>query len=98
IEELMIREEPEAADAHYTEVILENLFHVPVGRTIGKLKEHLTDNYRVFMRDGILEIRFNGGSLRYHEPRVLRAPYFTDKNGDGQLWRKPIAFDFGDDL
>ena len=98
IEELMIRAEPEEADAHYTEVVLENLFHVPVGRTIGKLKEHLTDIYRVFMREGILEMRFNGEPLRYRAPRILKAPYFKNKDGDEQIWRKPIAFYFGDDL
>ncbi|MCY4540910.1 MAG: ATP-binding protein [Rhodobacteraceae bacterium] len=54
IEELDIKEAPEDADRHFTEIVLEDIFHVPVGRTIGKLKEHLTDIYRVLIREGDL--------------------------------------------
>jgi Histidine kinase-, DNA gyrase B-, and HSP90-like ATPase len=54
IEELEIREKAEKPTSHYTEVILEDIFHVPVGRTVAKLKEHLTDIYRGFIRDGLL--------------------------------------------
>lgn len=49
IHELTIREQPESPQRHYTEVILEDVFHLPVGRTVGKLKEHLSDIYRVFV-------------------------------------------------
>ena len=98
IEELVIKEEAEAGEAHYTEIVLENLFHTPVGRTIAKLKEHLADIYRVFMRDGILQMRFNGEPLRYEDPPVLSAPFFKSKDGQAQLWHKPIEFDFGDEL
>src|SRR5687767_1835341 len=69
IEELTIREKPEKAGSHYTGVILEDVFHVPVGRTVTKVKEHLTDIYRAFIRDGLLELRFNGEPLIYKEPR-----------------------------
>lgn len=98
IEELTIRETKEESEAHYTEVVLENIFHVPVGRTVVKLKEHLTDIYRAFIRDGLLELRFNGEKLAYSEPKVLKVPYFKDKNGPEREWRKPIEFDFGDGL
>lgn len=98
IEELTIQEKKEAADRHYTEIILEDVFHVPVGRTVTKLKEHLTDIYRAFMREGILELRFNGDPLEYREPKVLRAAYFKDKASPAREWRKPIEFDFGNGL
>ncbi len=98
LQELAIKEEPVPAEQHFTEVVLEDIFHVPIGRTIGKLKEHLTDIYRVFMRDGLLELRFNGAALVYEAPSILQAPYFKDKNGPSKLWRKSIAFDFGDGL
>lgn len=98
IEELTIREKPEKPCAHYTEVVLENVFHAPVGRTVSKLKEHLTDIYRAFIRDGLLELRFNGEPLLYHEPKILKAPYFKEKGGPERLWRKAIEFDFGDGL
>lgn len=98
IEELDIEEAPEEADHHFTEIVLEHIFHVPVGRTIGKLKEHLTDIYRVFIREGTLELRFNGETLLPQEPPILQASYFRDKNGPAKLWRKNIAFDFGDGM
>jgi len=98
IEELEIEEEPEEADHHYTEIILENIFHIPVGRTVGKLKEHLTDIYRVFIRDGVLELRFNGDVLAPQQTPILEAPYFRETDGPAKLWCKEIQFDFGDGL
>lgn len=98
IEELTIQEADTTAEHHYTEIVLEEVFHVPVGRTVAKLKEHLTDIYRAFMRDGILELRFNGQPLQYHQPEILRAAYFKDKDGPRKEWRKPIEFDFGSGL
>lgn len=98
IEELTIQEVREAPDRHYTEIILENVFHVPVGRTVAKLKEHLTDIYRAFIRNGVLKLQFNGESLVYHEPKVLEARYFKEKDGPVKEWRKQIEFDFGNGL
>lgn len=98
IEELSIVETPEASENHYTEVILEDLFHVPVGRTVGKLKEHLTDIYRAFIRDGLLELRFRDELLAYEMPRILHASYFKEKDGPQREWRKSIEFDFGEGL
>ena len=98
IKELTIREVKEKTENHYTEIILEDIFHVPIGRTIAKLKEHLTDIYRAFIRDGLLELCFNGDALTYREPKTLKAPYFKDKEGPDRIWRKEIAFDFGKGL
>lgn len=98
IEELSIKEAAAPAAHHFTEIILENVFHMPVGRTVGKLKEHLTDIYRVFMRDGLLELRFNGELLVYVEPNILIAPYFKDKAGPAKRWHKTIAYDLGNGL
>src|SRR5262249_28303254 len=60
--------------------------------------EHLSDIYRVFMRDGILELRFNGTPLIYEAPTILQAPYYKEKNGDAKFWHKAIEFDFGEGL
>lgn len=98
IEELTIQETPEVPERHYTEIVLEDVFHVPVGRTVAKLKEHLTDIYRTFIRDGILELRFNGEPLVYRDPKILKAAYFKDKSGPVTEWCKPIEFDFGNGL
>lgn len=98
IEELDIREDAAASADHFTEIVLTNIFHPPVGRTVGKLKEHLTDIYRVFMRDGLLELRFNGEVLAYEEPNILAAPYFKHRDGPVRRWHKPIEFDLGGGL
>lgn len=98
IQELEIEERSAKADHHFTEVILEDVFHVPVGRTISKLKEHLTDIYRVFMRDGRLELWFRGERLHYKSPPILCAPHFKEKEGPVRTWKKSIEFDFGDGL
>ena len=98
IKELTIQETQEEPKHHYTEITLEHIFQPPVGRTTAKIKEHLTDIYRKFIRDGLLELRFNGDVLTYKEPKILEAPYFKDKGGPDRIWRKDIAFDFGNGL
>ncbi|MBN9003555.1 MAG: ATP-binding protein, partial [Rhizobiales bacterium] len=98
IEELEIEEQPADKDEHYTEVVLEELHHVPVRKTLGKIKEHLTDIYRTFIRDGVLDLKFGTESLVFQEPSILRAPYIKEPNGPVRTWRTPIKFDFGDGL
>ena len=98
IKELTIQEAQERPKHHYTEITLEHIFQPPVGRTTAKIKEHLTDIYRKFIRDCLLELRFNGDVLTHKEPKILKAPYFKDKSGPDRIWRKPIEFDFGNGL
>jgi Histidine kinase-, DNA gyrase B-, and HSP90-like ATPase len=98
LEELEIEERPAPIDAHYTELVLEGLHTIPVGRTLGKIKEHLADIYRVFVRDGSLELKFNGELLEFHPFPVLRAPYYREPTGPEITWRKEIGFDLGDGL
>ncbi len=96
--ELAIEETIVATDTHFTEVVLQDLYQVPQGRTVGKIKEHLTDIYRVFLRENLLELVFNGEALAYSEPPVLNAPYFKDPRGRPVAWRKEITFDLGNGL
>lgn len=98
VRELDIVEERADAEDHFTEVVLEDVFHVPVGRTIAKIKDHLTDIYRVFVRDGLLDLRFRGESLVYEPPAILNHPYFKTPADPSLEWRKDIAFDLGPDL
>jgi len=98
IEELIVLEQPIAEGAHFTEIILEALYHVPQKRTIAKIKEHLAGIYRVFTRDGTLELRFNGEPLLYVTPTILRAPYYRDVSSPSVEWRKDVDFDFGGGL
>lgn len=95
LEELEIGELPAAATIHFTEIVLEQPHHLPAGRTVGKIKDHITDIYRVFLRDGVLQLHFNGEVLAYQTPRVLHAAFARDPGGTIREWRKPIRFDLG---
>lgn len=95
ITELEVEEQPIAAETHFTEVILIDLFNVPAGRTLGKIKEHLTDIYRVYVRDNQLDLRFRGEALVYAEPAILEAPYFKSPDENPAVWRKDVQFDLG---
>jgi hypothetical protein len=97
LEELKIEEVPAPANRHFTEIILDDLHHLPMGRTVGKIKEHLTDIYRVFVRNGTLDLRLGGESLIYEEPTVLAAPFARDPAGVPKTWRKDIEFELGGD-
>ena len=98
IEDLTIAEAPEHPTRHYTEITLNQVFHVPYGNTIRKIRDHLAGIYRKFLRDNKMELRCNRQVLRYDTPAILNAPYFRDKKGPSRLWRKNIAFDFGEGL
>jgi hypothetical protein len=97
IEELEIDEEPtDAAAAHFTEVALEDIYHLPVKKTVAKIKEHLADIYRVFIRAGRLELKVNGEPLTPETPSILTAPYVKDPDGSpSREWKKKIEFDLG---
>ena len=88
--------------SHYTVVTLRGLHHVPQGRTVGKIRDHLASIYRVFLRDGRLALKLNGESLSYESPEILHVvPYLSpgvQADGDGVMpveWRKDIDLDFG---
>lgn len=95
IEELAIKSKPIQKSVHFTEITLQGL-HKPLhGRTLGKIKEHLASIYRVFVREGVLNLTFDGEPLTYTEPSILKAPHFKKPHDGPVLWRKEIDFDFG---
>ena len=98
LEELNIETRQIGPTEHFTEILLSNLHKPLQGRTIGKIQEHLASIYRVFIREGLLELRFRGENLSYSEPKTLFAPFYDDESGTPQLWRKEINFDFGSGL
>lgn len=98
LEELEIAESPAQPKAHFTELVLDEPYHLPAGRTVGKIKDHLTDIYRVYIRDGILELRFNGELLEYSPPRLLSAPYARKPEDGAKEWMCNVEFDFGNGL
>ncbi len=95
LEELDVEVRSAAADVHFTEILLSNLYNPPQGRTVAKIKEHLASIYRIFFRKRILELYFDGEPLSYTEPNVLRAPHYKRPSEESQLWRKTINFDLG---
>ena len=95
LEELSIEKRLIDPNAHFTEVALSNLHKPLQGRTIGKIQEHLASIYRVFIREGSLELRFRGEELSYEEPNTLCASFHKRESEEPRLWRKEIDFDFG---
>ncbi len=98
LEDLDVTERPAEAEAHFTELVLTDLHQTPQGRTLGKIQEHLCSIYRVYLREGTLELKFKGEPLAYPTPGVLKAPYFKTPAGKPATWRKEIDFDFGQGL
>ena len=76
---------------HFTEVTLEAVRRLPQGRTLGKVRTYLADIYRVFLRDGLLELRVNGEPISFDPPKVLNAPQYDASEGAPSIeWRKPV--------
>lgn len=102
IEELEVIESPEHVDTHFTEITLLGLHRTLAGRTIAKIKEHLSDIYRVYTREDLIVLRFNGEELVYTEPEVLVAPAYDENNepvDEPVKWRANLDdFDFGQGL
>lgn len=97
--ETTVRNEPSLVT--YTTVTLRGLHHLPQTRTIGKIKEHLASIYRMFLRDGRLELTFNGESLSYAITPILKAiPYSAPgvpvPDAGPEEWKKQICLDFGE--
>ncbi|MCA6277476.1 MAG: ATP-binding protein [Phenylobacterium sp.] len=96
IEELDVVSIESAEQRHYTEIRLEKIRKFPHGKTIGKIKEHLASIYRVYIRDGSLELFVDGTRLEFEDPEILTAPYYRDPDGDPVKWMKDISIDLGD--
>lgn len=96
IEHLPVVEAPAESSSHFTVVELEDLNHIPQGRTVAKIRAHLASIYRKFLRAGLMEISINGAPLAYSEVPVLRASSAKDPNGAPKEWRKnQISIDLG---
>jgi hypothetical protein len=81
-----------AETSHFTTVRLTELNQVPKGRTVGKIREHLTGMYRQFIRDGVLELVLNGELLEYEEVEVLVAAKVGAEDKTEFEWKKQIDF------
>lgn len=98
LEELEVQSRKADPWKHYTEIVLMDMYKMPQSSTIKKMKDHIASIYRIFTRDGFLELKFDGEQLIYAEPKVLVAPHHKNLSGPRKEWRKEINFDFGQGL
>ncbi|MSU44965.1 ATP-binding protein [Candidatus Nomurabacteria bacterium] len=92
-EELPIKNNTKNSKAHYTEVTLFDINNKIAGKTMGKIKDHLSSMYREFIRGGEVEIYFNNEKLTFHDPKILEAPFYKEEKGVDRIWHKPIDFE-----
>lgn len=89
------------ADSHFTRIELWNLNQFLRGRTLGKVRDHLREIYRAFLRDNTLMLSVAGQNMEFVEPDVLRAPDYRANSTDGisedtREWRKHIDLHLDD--
>lgn len=93
IEDIPIQERRVSPATHYTELTLTNLNQLPQKKTVTKIKNHLASMYRVFLRDGFLELFYNGEPIIFSDPAILVAPYYKTPDSTAKEWRKPIEIE-----
>ncbi|MDT0202404.1 ATP-binding protein [Nocardioides sp. AE5] len=103
VEDLIVTSVPAPSEAHYTRIELWDLNQFLPGRTMGKVRDHLREIYRGFLRDGRLNLTVAGQNMEYEEPEVLRAVDVRseanhDLSKESKEWRKEVDFVFGDDI
>ena len=69
--ELAVSTVPGDASDHFTRIRLWNLNQNPRGRTLGKIRDHLRDIYRTYLRSGELRLVVSNERMAYLEPRGL---------------------------
>lgn len=98
IEELDVVESPTDADSHFTEITLLDSYNKLHTRTSSKVKDHLASIYRIFLREGALDLWFDGEQLCYETPAILEQPYFKSPDDPPRRWHLEFDFDFGQGL
>lgn len=94
-ETVQVLSEPAEAEVHFTEITLVNLHKPIAGRTKAKIRTHLTDIYRILIREGELNLVLDGSPIVPVERTVLEAPYFKNPGSELMTWKKEIEFCFG---
>ena len=96
IEELNVLRTTASKDAHYTEIVLDDIRKFPKGKTLAKIREHLASIYRVYIRNGFLELYLDDEKLCYEDPAILVAPSYKNPEGGSIKWNKEFFIDLGD--
>jgi len=82
--------EAQSPTSHFTEVRMEQLYRKPQTKTISKIHAYLGGIYRQFLRNGDVEITFNGQPIEYVEPDVLDAPLWSEQDGETHVWHRDV--------
>jgi len=94
VENLPIEVRESRASDHFTVVTMGDLRVRPRGRTLTKIKDHLSSIYRLLIADGVVQIRLTTSGrveeLTYRQPDMLVAPHYRDRTGSSVVWRKPF--------
>jgi hypothetical protein len=98
IEELDVAESAAKPTDHFTEITLLDPYNKLQTRTAGKIKDHLASIYRIFLREDLLDLWFDGDRLSYEIPAVLVQPYFKSPQEAPRRWFREFDFDFGGGL
>ena len=93
---LPVKNNPRPVTEHYTIIQISKLTkNAPQNRGIDKIKSDLASIYRLSLRRGEMRLVVDGELLEFHEPEILRAPYFKNQEGPIIEWKKDIDFKFG---
>jgi hypothetical protein len=104
LEDLTVQNKTVSKDLHYTEIVLSNLNpdNAPIHhKQIEKLEKHLSDIYRNYLRQGVVEIIINGDKLTFDEPVVLKAreqDIHNREKGENREWRKDVDIKLGENF
>lgn len=98
--QLAVSSAPGDLESHFTRINLWDLNQVPRGRTLGKIRDHMRDIYRNFLRSGDLRLVVSDERLAFSDPTVLVA--IDARSEDGILndvvaeplrWKKDISIE-----
>ena len=96
LETLPVVAAPAAPASHFTTIEMRELNHMPRGRTVDKIKKHLSSIYRNFLRSGTLHLYYNDEPLLFDEVAILEAPSVGDVSTHAVVWRKDIVVELVD--
>lgn len=95
VENLIVEATQGNSNDHFTRIELWNLNQFLRGRTLGKVRDHLREIYRAFLRDNTMILSVAGQDMQFVEPNILQAPDYRAISTEGAPevdlnWRKEI--------
>ena len=95
-EVLNVKNSQKNKNIHFTEIILHSLSkNAPSNMQMDKIRKHLCSIYRKFIRKGDLNLYINDQLLKYEDPEILVAPFYSNPKGKSIQWKKDINFKMG---